>query len=38
MQGFMKTYRMKGSILGQAFCIYEGTIELEELVGSVYVR
>ena len=35
---FVKTYRKKGSILGQAFCIREGTNELGKLAGSVYVR
>ena len=34
---FVKTYRKKGSILGQAFCIREGTNELGKLADSVYV-
>lgn len=34
----MKTYRKKGSILGQAFGICEGTSELGKFVGLVYVR
>ena len=35
---FVKTCRKKEDILGLAFCICEGTRELRELTGSVYVR
>ena len=33
----METYRKRKDILRLAFCICEGTRELRELTGSVYV-
>ena len=38
MKRFVKTYKKKKSLLGQAFDICKGMSELGKLTGLVYVR